>query len=153
MMNVSPNMPQTAAEQLFATPAADGFSLQAKTISKGTTVETRQKMQEDAYAAFDSFMNKTPGQRMREQVLKMLGLTEEDIKAMPPEERRKVELKIAAMMKEMQENKIKEELAKQQEKTAKVSGAVGAVLIDAQAQNTELSAHAPQRKAQEVLGG
>ncbi|MCF3998437.1 hypothetical protein L2E47_52780, partial [Pseudomonas aeruginosa] len=38
-----------------------------------------------AYDEFKEYMQKSPAERMREQVLKSLGLTEEELDAMPPE--------------------------------------------------------------------
>lgn len=54
----------------------------------------------DAKQEFLDFMEKTPMERMREQMLRVLGLTEEDVAAMTPEERQAVEEQIAAMIKE-----------------------------------------------------
>ncbi|MGV8242225.1 hypothetical protein ACV331_37120, partial [Pseudomonas aeruginosa] len=44
-----------------------------------------------AYDEFKEYMQKSPAERMREQVLKSLGLTEEELDAMPPEKREQVE--------------------------------------------------------------
>ena len=44
-------------------------------------------------------MKKTPSERLREQILKSLGLTEEDLESMTPEERKAVETQIAQMIK------------------------------------------------------
>lgn len=46
-------------------------------------------------------MQKSPAERMREQVLKSLGLTEEELDAMPPEKREQVEKGIGERMREM----------------------------------------------------
>lgn len=53
---------------------------------------------------FKDFMNKTPEQLMREEILKELGYTEKGLEAMSPEERAKAEAKI----KELVEQKVKE---------------------------------------------
>lgn len=45
-------------------------------------------------------IQKDPIERWREQILESLGLTEEDLAAMPPEERRAVEEQIAALIEE-----------------------------------------------------
>ncbi len=47
------------------------------------------------------YMQKSPAERMREQVLKSLGLTEEELDAMPPEKREQVEKGIGERMREM----------------------------------------------------
>lgn len=46
------------------------------------------------------YLRKTPAQHMRDAILKELGLTEEDLDAMPPEKRQAVEETIAARIKE-----------------------------------------------------
>ncbi len=46
----------------------------------------------------------SPAQKMRAMMLAKLGLTEEDVKAMSPEERKKVEDKLKAMIKQQVEN-------------------------------------------------
>lgn len=53
---------------------------------------------------FKDFMNKSPEELMREQILRELGYTEEELAAMDPKERAKVEAKI----KELVEAKIEE---------------------------------------------
>lgn len=45
-------------------------------------------------------MKKTPAERLREQILKALGETEESIAAMPPEQQQAIQKKIAELMKE-----------------------------------------------------
>ncbi len=54
-----------------------------------------------AYDEFKEYMQKSPAERMREQVLKSLGLTEEELDAMPPEKREQVEKGIGERMREM----------------------------------------------------
>lgn len=53
-----------------------------------------------AQIAFDEYMSKTPAQRMRDAILKEMGLTEESLSALPPEERKQVEEAITAKIKE-----------------------------------------------------
>jgi len=73
-------------------------------LAKPMTAEERaRKAEEDAAAArkdFLDYMKKTPMQRMREAILKEMGLTEEDLKAMDPEKRDEVEAAIAEKIKE-----------------------------------------------------
>ncbi|MBS4096430.1 MAG: hypothetical protein KGZ83_06290 [Sulfuricella sp.] len=69
------------------------------------------------------YMKKTPEQRMREAILKKMGLTEESLKTMPPEKRAAVEETIAAKIKElMQEPK---EAEKAQAQTGKGAAQLG----------------------------
>ncbi len=49
----------------------------------------------------ENYMKLTPEQRIREAVLKKLGLTEEELAAMPPAARQGIEDKIGQLVKEM----------------------------------------------------
>jgi hypothetical protein len=53
---------------------------------------------------FDKFQAMTPAQKMRAMMLAKLGLTEEQVKAMTPEERKKVEDKLKDMIKQSVHN-------------------------------------------------
>lgn len=58
---------------------------------------------------FLEFMNKTPEELMREAILKELGYTEEDIAAMDPKERAKVEAKIQELVEMKIEQALRED--------------------------------------------
>ncbi len=45
-------------------------------------------------------MKKTPEERLRDKILKALGMTEEDLESLPPNERQAVEEKIREIIKE-----------------------------------------------------
>lgn len=64
----------------------------------------------DAKQEFLDFMSKTPEERMREQILLSLGLTEEDLEAMEPDERLAVEQKIADIFKEQARQTLEEQM-------------------------------------------
>lgn len=49
---------------------------------------------------FMAYMEKTPEERLRANILKSLGLTEEDLENLPPEQRQAIEDKIKEMIKE-----------------------------------------------------
>lgn len=53
-----------------------------------------------ALQAFKAYMAMTPAEKIRDRILKEMGLTEEDIEAMPPEQQKAVEETIAQHMKE-----------------------------------------------------
>lgn len=55
---------------------------------------------------FQDYMKKTPEQRYYEALLRKKGLTPEELEALPPEERLKIEEEIQAEMKERAENKV-----------------------------------------------
>ncbi len=52
-----------------------------------------------ARKAFGDYMRKSPAEQMRDQILKAMGLTEDQLKAMPPKAREAVEAKIKQMIK------------------------------------------------------
>lgn len=62
-----------------------------------TSSPTKEKI--DYASQFMDYMKKTPAERLREEILKKLGLTEDDLKSMPPEEREAVEQTIAQEIK------------------------------------------------------
>ncbi|MCZ4279840.1 hypothetical protein O4H49_03560 [Kiloniella laminariae] len=63
----------------------------------------------EAVTEFRDFIGKTPAERMRAQILKGMGLTEEELAALSPEERKKVELQIARVMEESTKLSIRED--------------------------------------------
>ncbi|ACG76504.1 hypothetical protein PHZ_c0090 [Phenylobacterium zucineum HLK1] len=58
-----------------------------------------------AAAEFLSYAQKTAAEQMREQVLRALGVTEDEVRAMDPKEREKLEEKV----REMIEQKVRED--------------------------------------------
>jgi hypothetical protein len=59
-----------------------------------------------ARQAFDDYAKKTPAEKMRDAILGSMGLTEEQLEAMPPKERQALEAKIREMMKQKIEEAI-----------------------------------------------
>jgi len=71
----------------------------------GVSASTASPMGEtSARDEFLKYQAMTPAQKMRAMMLAKLGLTEEDVKAMSPEERKKVEDKLKDMIKQQVEN-------------------------------------------------
>lgn len=68
---------------------------------------------------FHDFMSKSPGEMIKEKLLREIGLTEEEYDALPPEMKAKVDELIAQRMKEDIKRKIEE---KAQEQIAKADG-------------------------------
>ena len=64
------------------------------------TVDVAESKPSKAVDDFLAYMKKTPEQRLREQILKAMDLTEEDLEGMPPEQRKAIEEKIAEIIKE-----------------------------------------------------
>lgn len=70
-------------------------------ISSGTLEKPPAEAEGDAaLEAFQAYMAMTPAEKMRDHILKEMGLSEEDIEAMPPEQQKAVEEMIAQRMKE-----------------------------------------------------
>ncbi|MYN07156.1 hypothetical protein [Pseudoduganella aquatica] len=51
-------------------------------------------------AELEAYMKMTPAERMRDALLKKLGISEEDLAAMPPEQRKSFEEKIGQLVQE-----------------------------------------------------
>lgn len=94
------------ADNVNAAFAKTRVMLQASASSTGTTAKT------SATDEFKDYMSKSPAQRIREQLLKEMGLTEDDVKAMPPEKQQAITDQITALM--QQKEAIKPAAAQQQ---------------------------------------
>ena len=93
------------ADNVNAAFAKTRVMLQASASSTGTTAKT------SATDEFKDYMSKSPAQRIREQLLKEMGLTEDDFKAMPPEKQQAITDQITALM--QQKEAIKQAAEKQ----------------------------------------
>ena len=94
------------ADNVNAAFAKTRVMLQASASSTGTAAKT------SATDEFKDYMSKSPAQRIREQLLKEMGLTEDDVKAMPPEKQQAISDQITALM--QQKEAIKQAAAQQQ---------------------------------------
>ena len=94
------------ADNVNAAFAKTRVMLQASASSPGTAAKT------SATDEFKDYMSKSPAQRIREQLLKEMGLTEDDVKAMPPEKQQAITDQITALM--QQKEAIKQAAAQQQ---------------------------------------
>lgn len=70
-------------------------------ISASTSSPTGETSAKDEFLKFQAM---TPAQKMRAMMLAKLGLTEDDVKAMSPEDRKKVEDKLKEMIKQQVQN-------------------------------------------------
>ncbi|MGZ3274372.1 MAG: hypothetical protein ACXU82_07155 [Caulobacteraceae bacterium] len=75
--------------------------------SPATSDASRNSGMDDAVSEFLDYAKKTPAQRMRDAVLKSMGLTEDDLKAMSPEKRKAVEETIRQKIKDAAEQAAK----------------------------------------------
>ena len=94
------------ADNVNAAFAKTRVMLQASASSTGTATKT------SATDEFKDYMSKSPAQRIREQLLKEMGLTEDDVKAMPPEKQQAITDQITALI--QQKEAIKQAAAQQQ---------------------------------------
>lgn len=94
------------ADNVNAAFAKTRVMLQASASSTGTATKT------SATDEFKDYMSKSPAQRIREQLLKEMGLTEDDVKAMPPEKQQAITDQITALM--QQKEAIKQAATQQQ---------------------------------------
>jgi protein-disulfide isomerase-like protein with CxxC motif len=80
---------------LGAAACARNYSL----TESSTSVKPKTAAQE-----LDEYVKMTPEQRMRADILNKLGLTEEELAAMSPEDRQAAEQKIAEMSRELMQH-------------------------------------------------
>lgn len=92
------------AESLAAPVTMTGYGLTEKPEEAKTMFTSQKTGQEEEYdegtvlREFMDFMKKTPVERWYEQFLKEEGLTKEELEALPPEERAKIEARIQEKM-------------------------------------------------------
>lgn len=109
--------PMTGASAGGASSAADAFlpgggvdgasSIATPPTVKDASAAARNSGASKAMSDFQDYANKTPAQRMRDAILKSMGLSEDDLKAMSPEKRKAVEDAIARKIKERAEEAAK----------------------------------------------
>lgn len=83
-----------------ANPLSTGSNAAAARSGTNKTLGKASKEGPSVEEKFLAFAKKTPAEKMRDALLSQLGLTEEQLQAMPPDERMKVEKKIAELVKE-----------------------------------------------------
>ncbi|KRB50432.1 hypothetical protein ASE04_16205 [Rhizobium sp. Root708] len=92
-----------AALQPSTTPTSISSTMWALQASGTTTMdgtEDASKARHDAVISeFTELADKTPAERIRDSVLKSLGITEDELASMPPEERAAVDKQIADELK------------------------------------------------------
>jgi hypothetical protein len=105
--------------QILGGTLASATAIDAQTIGQ---VEETASTEPSAEDAFMDFMNMTPMERMRAQILSGLGVTEEQLAALPPEERKKIEDKVRQIIEEMVRREIEEKTAETAEADTTTSG-------------------------------
>ena len=117
---------QQNAQQLTniqATPASvagnaqgdnvDAAFAKTRVMLQASSSATSSETKTSATDEFKDYMSKSPAQRIREQLLKELGLTEKDVKAMPPEKQQAISDQVTALM--QQKEAVKQAAAAQQQ--------------------------------------
>jgi hypothetical protein len=112
-------IPQVNAKSQVEDNVEEAFAktrvtLQSSDGSKSPSGSKANPKDSAAMAEFKDYMSKSPEQRMRDSILKEMGLTEDEVKAMPPEKQAAIENKIAQLI----ENKMKLELQAEKSKKA-----------------------------------
>ncbi len=98
-------------------------SSSASAVTAQAIGQTEEAETPSAKDEFLEFMEMTPMERMRAQILRNLGVTEEQIAAMPPEERKKIEDKIRQIIEETVRRETEEKTAENIEADTTTSGA------------------------------
>jgi len=84
---------------------ANPYATTQKSASSGLTAAASGSAN-DALSAFMDWANKTPAQKMRDQILGSMGLKESDLAAMDPKKRAEVEKKIADQIRQLVQNSV-----------------------------------------------
>jgi hypothetical protein len=84
-----------ASNATSATAATTGSSPTATPVTNGLDTSS-----DDVVKQFMDYANMSPMERMRAQILKSMGLTEDDLKKMSPEQQKAVEQKIEQIIKQ-----------------------------------------------------
>lgn len=92
-------------------------------VASGPVAPSTEAKARDPKAEFLEYMEKTTAERLRDQILREKGLTEEDLAAMPPEKRAALEEEIAQRIKDSLTQSAEQEIEQQIE--ARVSAIVG----------------------------
>lgn len=91
-----------------SSPYQYGMTASGTKNNSSTNTTTGSSKANNAISAFLEYQKMTPEEKLRDAILKKLDLTEEELAALPPEARAKVEDKIKTMMKEEIENNLAE---------------------------------------------
>lgn len=94
------------------TPASNEVTNDVYADAESAAASASTPARSTAAQEFHDYMDKTAGEKMRDKILKQLGLTEEEIDAMPPEQQEQIEKQIAQRMAELTAVQQEEELRK-----------------------------------------
>jgi hypothetical protein len=89
-----------ATNTSFPTQSPTALDSASMLMLQGTDEADAKPLKQSAADEFLAMMKKTPEERLRDNILKSMGLTEDELEGMPPEQRKAVEAKIQEMIKE-----------------------------------------------------
>ena len=98
-----------AAQQSVTVPSAQKELDKASDRIDEAFAKTRVQLQATTNGArteFTEYMNKSPAERIREQLLKEQGLTEEQVQALPQEKQDAIAKQVAERLKEQQQQQV-----------------------------------------------
>ncbi len=99
------------------TAAASPYAALGQPMAAGkasSPAETAAAKSQQEVADFESYANMTPAQRMRANILASMGLTEDDLKGMSPQQRAATEQKIEKAIQDAVMQQAREKAAKGQ---------------------------------------
>lgn len=111
-----------AAQHSVTVPAAQRELDKASDRIDEAFAKTRVQLQattNGARAEFTEYMSKSPAERIREQLLREQGLTEEQVQAMPQEKQDAIAKQVAERLKEQQQQQIAEKATASPAQTVK----------------------------------
>jgi hypothetical protein len=112
---------EKASDRIDEAFAKTRVQLQATTAATTATtdVPAAGSTTSAARTDFTDYMNKTPAERVREQLLKEQGLTEADVQAMSPEKQDAISKQVADRLKQQQEQQVAAKTAEPQVQAVK----------------------------------
>jgi len=107
------------ADNIDAAFAKTRVQLQATTATTSSTDVPKTDSTTSARSDFTDYMKKSPAERIREQLLKEQGLTEEDVKNLPQEKQDAISKEVASRLKDQQAQQVAAKTADPQAQTVK----------------------------------
>ena len=92
--------PTSSFRELFEMAKTQGTSAAPASTSLTASTGKTETAYQTAVRELHEYLQKTPEQRMREAILKQMGLSEDDIAKMPPEQQNAIEAAIKEKVKE-----------------------------------------------------
>ncbi|NVZ85118.1 hypothetical protein [Pseudomonas yamanorum] len=109
------------ADNINAAFAKTRVQLQATTATTSTTDVPKTDSTSSARSDFTDYMKKSPAERIREQLLKEQGLTEDDVKNMPQDKQDAISKEVAERVKEQQAQQVAAKTADPQAQNVKAT--------------------------------